>query len=70
LHTRADVREWLPGDNLFDDAVFIPWDMPPGAYDLQIGLIDPLSGEPAIQLAITGKDRQGWYTLGKINVEQ
>ena len=64
----ADIRGWLPGDNLYDDAIFIPPDITPGEYDLQIGIVDPLNSEPAIDLAIKGKDQEGWYTLGKINI--
>jgi hypothetical protein len=64
----ADIRGWLPGDNLYDDAIFIPPDFTPGEYDLQIGIVDPLNSEPAIDLAIKGKDQEGWYTLGKINI--
>ena len=44
--------------------------MPIGEYDLQIGFIDPLTADPAIQLAITGKDKEGWYTMGRINIEK
>jgi hypothetical protein len=70
LITGADIREWLPGDNLYDDAVFIPWDMPAGNYDLQIGMINPLTSEPSIKLAIEGKDKEGWYQLGRIKIEK
>jgi hypothetical protein len=42
--------------------------MPAGDYDLQIGLIDPLDHKPVINLAIEGKDKDGWYTLGKVKV--
>ncbi|MFO7668019.1 MAG: DUF4832 domain-containing protein [Bacteroidales bacterium] len=66
LITGADIRDWLPGDNLYNDAVFIPPDLSHGWYDLQIGIIDPLDSEPVIDLAIEGKDQEGWYTLGKI----
>ena len=68
--TQADIRQWLPGNNLYDGAVFIPPDMPPGTYTLQIGIIDPRSSKPAIQLAIEGKDPEGWYSMGKITVEK
>jgi len=70
MTTGADIREWLPGDNLYNSAVFIPWDMPSGEYDLQIGMIDPLSLEPAIKMAIEGIDQEGWYTLGKIKIQE
>ena len=66
--TDADITTWLPGDNVYDDAVFIPADMPAGEYDLQIGIIDPQSHEPKVKLAIEGKDPEGWYTIGKMKI--
>jgi hypothetical protein len=70
LITRADIRTWLPGDNLHDDAVFVPWDLPAGDYDMQIGMLDPLGLQPIIKLAIEGIDQEGWYTMGKIKIER
>lgn len=67
--TSADVRDWLPGDNLYDDAIFIPSDMKAGEYDIQLALVDPITGKPKIKLAIEGKDDEGWYTLGSITVK-
>ena len=67
--TNADIRNWLPGDNLYDNFIFIPWDMPLGSYELQIALIDPITNEPKVNLAIEGKQDDGWYSLGKIEVE-
>ncbi|HEX5555294.1 MAG TPA: DUF4832 domain-containing protein [Chitinophagaceae bacterium] len=67
--TDADITTWLPGDNIYDDAVFIPLDMSPGTYELQIGIVDRQSREPKVSLAIEGRDPEGWYTLGKIEVK-
>ena len=67
--TDANIREWLPGDNLYDNVVFIPKNFTPGNYNVQIGIVDPLTGKPKIQLAIEGKDAEGWYGLGKIKIE-
>jgi len=66
--TQANIRTWLPGDNLYDDAVVIPSEMPAGEYELQIGIVDPLSKEPRVKLAISGRDPDGWYPLGKIKI--
>ena len=66
--TDADITTWLPGDNVFDDAVFIPLDMPAGEYKLQIGIIDRQSHEPRVKLAIEGLDHEGWYTIGNIKI--
>jgi len=68
LVTNADIRTWLPGDNLYDDTVLVPSNMPRGEYDLQIGILDPLSNKPKVKLAISGKQPDGWYYLGKIKI--
>jgi hypothetical protein len=64
----VNLKEWLPGDIVFDDAVFVPLDLPVGTYDVQIALVDRLKHQPRINLAIEGKVGEGWYQLGKINV--
>lgn len=69
LITDADVTNWLPGDNIYDDAVFVPLDMPAGIYQLQIGIVDRQSHEPKVNLAIKGRDPEGWYLIGKIEVK-
>ncbi len=68
--TDADINTWLPGDNIYDNDVFVPLDIPPGEYELQVGIVDRQSHEPKIQLAIEGKDSEGWYTIGEIGVRE
>lgn len=68
LTAPADIRSWLPGDSLYDDAVFLPADLSPGDYDLSLALLDPRTRKPKVQLAIEGKETDGWYSLGKIAV--
>ena len=67
--TDVDITAWLPGDNLYDDAVFVPLDMPAGIYQLQIGIVDPQSHEPRVNLAIEGRDKEGWYPVGNIEIK-
>ncbi len=69
LITDADVRTWLPGDNLYNNSVFVPASMPNGDYRLEIALVDPANRQPKIKLAIAGRDPDGWYPLGKIGVQ-
>jgi hypothetical protein len=69
LITDADINSWFPGDNIYDDAIFIPWDMPEGIYQLQIGIIDRQSHEPKVNLAIEGRTNEGWYQIGKIEIK-
>ena len=68
LITDANIKMWIPGDIIFDDAVFVPVDLPAGTYDIQIALVDRSKHKPGINLAIEGKGKDGWYQLGKIKV--
>ena len=67
--TDANIRSWLPGDNLYDKSVLIPQRLTPGDYDLQVAIVDPKTRKASIQLAIEGKTADGWYGLGKIKVK-
>jgi hypothetical protein len=69
LCTDADITSWMPGDNLYNDAVFLPKDIPAGEYQIQISIVDPRSYVPRVQLAIEGKDDEGWYDLGSLIVK-
>ncbi len=73
LLTDVDIREWMPGDNLFDDAVFIPHDLPTGEYKIEMALIESarepgVVPRPAIHLPIDSRTADGWYSLGNITV--
>lgn len=75
LLTDADVRNWMPGDNLYDGAVFVPGEFPNGEYWLELALVEPLDSpgepvKPAVKLAIEGRTDDGWYRLGKIQVRE
>ncbi|OGG06387.1 MAG: hypothetical protein A3F83_12485 [Candidatus Glassbacteria bacterium RIFCSPLOWO2_12_FULL_58_11] len=70
LLTDADIRGWLPGDAVYDDAVFLPLDLPEGEYDLAAALLDPRTRQPKVKLAVTGVGSDGWYSLGKITVKE
>jgi len=69
LITDADIRTWLPGDNLYDGEVNVPSDIPLGEFDLQIAILDKFSNQPKVNLAISGRQPDGWYYLGKIRVQ-
>jgi hypothetical protein len=69
IRADADVRKWLPGDAVYDGSVYVPDTVKPGAYRLRVALLDPRTGVPAIKLAIEGRQPDGWYDLGEIQVE-
>jgi hypothetical protein len=64
----ADIRQWLPGDSIYENTVPIPWELKPGKYRLRVALLDPRTRTPAIRLAIAGRQSDGWYDLGAISV--
>jgi hypothetical protein len=68
LLTDADLRAWLPGDNLFDADVPVPEEMAEGQYELEIGVLDQQGQRPVIRLAIAGRRPDGWYRMGTIDV--
>jgi hypothetical protein len=70
LLTSADIRTWLPGDNLHDEELTVPKDLRAGEYNLQIGIVDRVHQKAKIQLAIQGRETDGWYTMGKIIVRK
>jgi hypothetical protein len=44
--------------------------MPAGEYDLQIGILEMNSDKPKVKLAISGRQPDGWYPLGKIRLSE
>jgi hypothetical protein len=70
LRVPADIKQWLPGDAVVDDSLYIPGDLAAGTYRFRVALLDPRTGKPAIRLAIEGRQPDGWYDLGSIVVER
>jgi hypothetical protein len=65
----VDVRKWLPGDAVYDGTVYVPATVRSGDYRLRVALLDPRTQQPAIRLAIEGRQPDGWYDLGSVSVE-
>ncbi|MGH9397041.1 MAG: DUF4832 domain-containing protein [Terriglobia bacterium] len=68
IQTAAQVKQWLPGDAVFDGTVYVPTDLKPGTYRFRVALLDSRTRLPAIRLAIEGRQPDGWYDLGSIIV--
>jgi hypothetical protein len=63
----SNLKNWLPGD-IVENVSIYPQDFRPGTYEIEIAIIDPLTGKPAIQLANKGDLNNGWYSLGSIQL--
>ena len=66
--TDANIPNWFPGDIIYDDQIFIPYNMPEGEYELQLGIVSPVTHQPEIKIAIKGMKEEGWYPMGKISI--
>jgi hypothetical protein len=69
LRIPADLTRWLPGDAVVDKSLFIPQDLPPGIYRFRVALLDPKTSQPAVLLAIKGRQPDGWYDLGSVELK-
>ena len=57
-----------PGDWVYEGPVLLPDNLPAGRYDLRIAIVDPATGKPVIQLANEGREEDGWYGIGSIEL--
>jgi len=70
LGTDAYLPDWLPGDVVYDEVLYIPHDMPAGNYQIEVALVAPVSFKPAVKLAISGINKDGWYPMGEIAIQK
>jgi hypothetical protein len=70
IRVPVEVTKWLPGDSVVDESLYIPANLRAGKYRLRIGILDLETGKPAIRLPIDGRQPDGWYDMGSIEVER
>jgi hypothetical protein len=69
IRVPVDIRKWLPGDAVFDGTLYVPETLKAGTYKLRVAMLDPDTGIPAIRFAIEGRQADGWYDLGSIEIK-
>lgn len=62
------LRNWLPGDILVEETIFLPAGLSTGIYQVDLAIAEPVSWQPRVQLAIEGRQADGWYGMGKLEV--
>jgi hypothetical protein len=62
------LKEWLPGDAVVDRSLYVPENLAPGKYSVRIAILDIETGKPAIQLANEGRQSDGWYAMGSVQI--
>ena len=70
LPVSANILEWLPGDIMCEENLYILYDMLLGKYQLEVAIVSPVSYEPRVKLAIEGLTDEGWYLMGEIEVKE
>jgi len=68
INVPVDVRKWFPGDTVFDGSLYVPENLKEGSYEFRVAMLDPRSGQPAVRFAIAGREADGWYSEGRIQV--
>jgi len=69
LKLPVDLRKWLPGEAVFEGPLYVDDRLKPGVYRLRVAMLEPRTDEPAIKLAIEGRQPDGWYDLGELEVQ-
>jgi hypothetical protein len=68
LKTTHDMRTLLPGDSFVNGTVVLPHDLPRGNYALEWAMLGTHDDKPAVQFAVEGRQADGWYGLGNIQI--
>jgi hypothetical protein len=68
MQVPSDPRKWLPGDAVVEESIPLPA-MDAGEYRIRVALLDPRTHQPAIQLGMAGRTKDGWYDLGPITIQ-
>jgi hypothetical protein len=70
LVTDTSAKGCLPGGHGMAVSVPLAQTTPAGECELSLALVDPVTHEPAIRLAIEGRAEDGWYPLSRLDIEQ
>ena len=75
LPSIQDTRTWLPGSWKVRDTINIPSDLPKGAYQIDLALLDrdgkapETKALPPLLLGIASRRADGWYPVSRLTVE-
>jgi len=68
LLSPTDIRTWMPGDVWLDEKLPLPPSIKSGKVDIDIGIIDPKTSQPAVKFANRGNEPDGWHKVLSIDV--
>jgi hypothetical protein len=69
LFSATSIRGWLPGAVTASESFKFPEKLAKGKCRLAVGIVDPRTWEPAVRLAIEGREAEGWYPVSAVEVK-
>jgi hypothetical protein len=64
-----NLKGWIPGQAItLTGEIPLPGSLQSGRYDLRLAFVNPADGLPALNLAIAGRNEQGWYSIGPVEI--
>ena len=67
--SRADPRQWLPGEHHLAESVAVPASLKPGEYSLDLALVDAGGQGRSLKLAIDAPEHEGRYRVSRCKCE-
>ena len=67
--SKADPRDWLPGEQHLAESLLVPAALKAGEYRLAVALVDPGGQRRPFRLAMDAPENLGRYELSKVNVQ-
>lgn len=68
LVATASIRGWQPGPHRIEVPLPVSAGLRAGRHELAVGIVDPQSHQPAVRLAVVGRDPEGWYPVSHVEV--
>jgi len=68
VHSKQDVRKWLPEYTWFSEKVSVPKSLSAGLAHVDIAIVDPATDTPRVKLAIEEILDDGWHPMSAVEV--
>ena len=67
--SKADPRNWLPGEYSLTEPIQLPFTLQTGEYTLAVALVVPGGQLRPFRLAMDAPEREGRYEISKVKIE-
>lgn len=68
IHSKQDLRTWLPGHTWFKERIAAPAWLKPGSAKVDVGLVEAETSRPRVKLAIENVRDDGWHPMALVEV--